>query len=204
MAGALPFFYALLLLLPVHWANAAATVTLSNEIDGSAHSCISKCLQYGYLDDMGDALACGTPYENECYCATAEKSASAAGAWMIKCASSRCAAGDFTRDLSSMESYYGSYCMAAGFTQPGATDWYTPAEQTEAPESTSAEEKTTAKPSQTADRDEPKETADSDEPDRTTRFTIVTQTTEPNGATRSRSKFLLLSVMVPLLLLQVL
>lgn len=126
---------------------------------------------------------------------------------MSRCASSRCAAGDYSRDLSSIESFYGSYCLAAGFTQPGATEWYTPADATEAPESdasTSAEEKTTAKPSQTADRNDPEKTADSDEPERTTQLTIVTQTTEPNGATASRSKFLLLSVMVPLLLLQVL
>lgn len=58
MAGTLHFFYTLLLLLPVHWVNAAETVSIEANLDSAAHTCISKCLFYDYLDDMGDALAC--------------------------------------------------------------------------------------------------------------------------------------------------
>ena len=195
MARSLSFLHSLFLLLPSVRA-ALDAVSISSDLDGAAHSCISKCLYYPIFTDMGDALNCGAPYDNNCYCATAAASASAADSWMSKCAKSTCEAGDFSRDLTDMQSFYASYCMGAGFTQPGATEWYNPAEATSEAESQTTD--SDAKPSQTVG-------SDSDAPQTTTQFTIVTQTTDgESGATRSRGKLLLLLATVPLLLLQVL
>ena len=46
---------------------------------------------------------------------------------MTECASESCAPGDIPQDITAMQSIYASYCMGAGFTQPGATAWFNPA-----------------------------------------------------------------------------
>jgi hypothetical protein len=84
--------------------------------------------------------------------------------------------------------------MAAGFTQPGATEWYNPAEATE---------EATADNSDTGSDAQPSRTANSGIDATSTRMTVITQTAE-DGAVRTQGKFLLLMVTVPLLLLQVL
>lgn len=175
------------------------SVTINRDLDNVVHTCVSKCLYYTIVSDMGKAMGCDDPYDNNCYCATASASASQADAWMSKCASKTCSAGDRSRDLSSMQSIYASYCMGAGFTQPGATNWYNPAEATEEPQSPSGED------DDDSTNAEPSKTADSGSVETTTHLTIVTQTTEGGaGPSKSRGKFLLLMATVPLLLLQVL
>lgn len=197
MARLLPLFSTLLLLLQSS-VRAVETVTISSLLDNVGHTCVSKCLYYTIFSDLGGAMGCEDPYDNNCYCATASASASVADGWMSKCASSTCGRGDLTLDLSSMQSIYASYCMGAGFTQPGATKWYNPAETTTEAEPSSTE-------SSGSDNAEPSRTADSGSAETTTQVTIVTQTTEGGaGATKSLGKFMLLMATVPLLLLQVL
>ncbi|KAF5648130.1 uncharacterized protein FTJAE_1344 [Fusarium tjaetaba] len=187
----------LLLSLPFALSADFESVTISANLDNVGHTCISKCLYYTVLSDMGRAMGCDDPYDNNCYCATAAASANKADGFMSKCATSLCSAGDRSRDLTSMQSYYASYCMGAGFTQPGATEWYNPAEATEEPTN-----EPTAESSGGSDA-RPSRTANSGGDATSTHMTIVTQTAE-DGASRTQGKFLLLMVMVPLLLLQVL
>lgn len=162
---------------------AAQTVSINNDLN-VGHGCVSNCLIYTYYvgDDIGDALKCGTPYDNDYYCATASASASVATSWLDNCASVSCAAGDLTRDLSTMQSIYASYCQNAGFTQPGATAWYNPSTAT----STTSEAATA----------EPSRTATSGPPQTTTQLTVVTQTTTGDGPGRTRGKSWLFSVAV--------
>ena len=180
--------------LPLALAAEFESVSISSNLDNVGHTCISKCLYYTVVSDMGKAMGCDSPYENNCYCATAVASVSQADAFMSKCVTSRCSAGDRARDLTSMQSYYASYCMAAGFTQPGATEWYNPAEATE---------EATADNSDAGSDAQPSRTANSGIDATSTRMTVITQTAE-DGAVRTQGKFLLLMVTVPLLLLQVL
>ncbi|KAF4341360.1 hypothetical protein FBEOM_4709 [Fusarium beomiforme] len=188
----------ILLSLPLALSADFESVTISANLDNVGHTCISKCLYYTLLTDMGRAMGCDDPYDNNCYCATAAASANKADGFMSKCATSLCSAGDRSRDLTSMQSYYASYCMGAGFTQPGATEWYNPAEATEEPK-----EESTAGGSGSDSDARPSRTANSGGDATSTHMTIVTQTAE-DGASRTQGKFLLLMVMVPLLLLQVL
>ncbi|KAF7542926.1 hypothetical protein G7Z17_g11163 [Cylindrodendrum hubeiense] len=183
MARRLPLFSILLLLLQSS-VRAAETVSISAAID-EGHDCISQCLYYTLVSDMGEAMGCDNPYENNCYCATQAASATIADDWMSKCASSKCGKGDLTLDLSSMQSIYGSYCMGAGFTQPGATNWYNPAEATTEPEPSSTGSSDSSSESDSVDA-EPSSTVDSGSVATTTQLTIVTQTTEGGaGATKS-------------------
>ncbi|KPM39063.1 hypothetical protein AK830_g7478 [Neonectria ditissima] len=176
-----------LVLLCRAFVGAADTVTISEALDTAGHSCISKCLYYTYLTDMGKAMGCGAPYDNNCYCATASASATVADGFMSKCASSLCQRGDYTLDLSSMQSYYGSYCMAAGYTQPGATEWYNPAEATSESEPASSTGSSDSSNNSDDSDAEPSKTLNSGAVETTTQLTIVTQTTEGGaGATQSR------------------
>ncbi|KAK7397517.1 hypothetical protein QQX98_013111 [Neonectria punicea] len=185
MARRLPLLSTLLLLFRA-LVQAADTVTISEDLDRTGHTCISKCLYYTYITDMGRAMGCGSPYNNDCYCATASASASVADGFMSKCASSLCERGDYTLDLSSIQSLYGSYCMGAGFTQPGATEWYNPAEATSEPDPTSSSSSNSDDDNSDSDV-EPSKTLDSGAAETTTQMTIVTQTTEGGAeATKSR------------------
>ncbi|KLO89034.1 uncharacterized protein LW93_12454 [Fusarium fujikuroi] len=169
----------LLLSLPLVLSADFESVTISANLDNVGHTCISKCLYYTVLSDMGRAMGCDDPYDNNCYCATAAASANKADGFMSKCATSLCSAGDRSRDLTSMQSYYASYCMGAGFTQPGATEWYNPAESTEEPTN-----EPTAESSGDSDA-KPSRTAKSGGDATSTHMTIVTQTAE-DGASRTQ------------------
>ncbi|SCV28883.1 uncharacterized protein FFB14_02101 [Fusarium fujikuroi] len=169
----------LLLSLPLVLSADFESVTISANLDNVGHTCISKCLYYTVLSDMGRAMGCDDPYDNNCYCATAAASANKADGFMSKCATSLCSAGDRSRDLTSMQSYYASYCMGAGFTQPGATEWYNPAEATEEPTN-----EPTAESSGDSDA-KPSRTANSGGDATSTHMTIVTQTAE-DGASRTQ------------------
>ncbi|CZR43404.1 uncharacterized protein FPRO_07679 [Fusarium proliferatum ET1] len=169
----------LLLSLPLVLSADFESVTISANLDNVGHTCISKCLYYTVLSDMGRAMGCDDPYDNNCYCATAAASANKADGFMSKCATSLCSAGDRSRDLTSMQSYYASYCMGAGFTQPGATEWYNPAEATEEPTN-----EPTAENSGDSDA-KPSRTANSGGDATSTHMTIVTQTAE-DGASRTQ------------------
>jgi hypothetical protein len=161
------------------------TVSIISLYPSNQHSCVTRCIYTYAYSDIGNALYCGSPYDNNCFCNTASASASAASSWLTVCGSSQCSAGDITADLTSMHSIYASYCMNAGFTQPGATDWYNPST-------------TIARPGQTAT---------SNSAQTTTQVTVVTQTapSTPGSATTTQpqGKFLLLLAILPLLLLQV-
>ncbi|EGU77879.1 hypothetical protein FOPG_14897 [Fusarium oxysporum f. sp. conglutinans race 2 54008] len=172
-------FSVLLLSLPLALSADFESVTISANLDNVGHTCISKCLYYTLLTDMGRAMGCDDPYDNNCYCATAAASANKADGFMSKCATSLCSAGDRSRDLTSMQSYYASYCMGAGFTQPGATEWYNPAEATEEPTN-----EPTAESSGGSDA-RPSRTANSGGDGTSTHMTIVTQTAE-DGAARTQ------------------
>ncbi|CCT68345.1 uncharacterized protein FFB20_00318 [Fusarium fujikuroi] len=169
----------LLLSLPLVLSADFESVTISANLDNVGHTCISKCLYYTVLSDMGRAMGCDDPYDNNCYCATAAASANKADGFMSKCATSLCSAGDRSRDLTSMQSYYASYCIGAGFTQPGATEWYNPAEATEEPTN-----EPTAESSGDSDA-KPSRTANSGGDATSTHMTIVTQTAE-DGASRTQ------------------
>ncbi|KAF9768674.1 hypothetical protein IL306_013985 [Fusarium sp. DS 682] len=174
------FLSVLLLSLPLALSADFESVTISANLDNVGHTCISKCLYYTLLTDMGRAMGCDDPYDNNCYCATAAASANKADNFMSKCATSLCSAGDRPRDLTSMQSYYASYCMGAGFTQPGATEWYNPAEATEEPK-----EESTADGSGSDSDARPSRTANSGGDATSTHMTIVTQTAE-DGASRTQ------------------
>ncbi|KAF4943938.1 hypothetical protein FGADI_13019 [Fusarium gaditjirri] len=141
------------------------SVTISANLDNVGHTCISKCLYYTVLSDMGRAMGCDDPYDNNCYCATAAASTNKADGFMS--------------NLTSMQSYYASYCMGAGFTQPGATEWYNPDEATEEPTN-----EPTAESSGDSDA-KPSRTANSGGDATSTHMTIVTQTAE-DGASRTQ------------------
>lgn len=196
----------LILLSPLALAQ---TVTIDDDIPLKGHNCIKYCLDDRVYTDVGDALACGAPYENDCYCATATASASVASAFINKCASESCSAGDLTQDISTMRGIYASYCIGAGFTQPIVSEWITTADEPE----DEADATSTAEPSETEDSgpaetttDVTPTTEDSDSAETTTRVTVVTQTTEPEGgATGSRGElFLLGAIAVPAMVLQLL
>ncbi|KAM0555104.1 hypothetical protein ACHAPJ_006454 [Fusarium lateritium] len=184
MVQLLPFLPLWLFCAPFVLSADFESVTISANLDNVGHTCISKCLYYTVLSDMGKAMGCDDPYDNNCYCATESRLASNADAFMSKCATSMCSAGDRSRDLSSMQSYYASYCMGAGFTQPGATEWYNPAEATEEPTSDSSD-------SDDNNSDAwPSRTANSGSDETSTQMTIVTQTTE-GGAVPSKSRVII-------------
>lgn len=175
-------------LLAISPVLSITTVSIYTLLPANQHNCITRCIYNIYDDpDIGYALSCGSPYANDCYCNTITASASAATSWIEACGSSSCAAGDLSDDLNSMFSIYASYCEGAGFTQPGATQYYNPATQTARPGPTPT---TGTGPTLT-----------------TTQLTVVTQTTTSStggpAATPSQGKFLLLLAMGHLLLLQV-
>lgn len=176
------------------------TVSIFSLYPNNQHFCVPICVSNDYSADIGRALNCGDPYANDCFCNTGAASAAAATSWLAACASTECSAGDLSDDLTSMHSLYASYCIGAGFTQPGATDWYNPASATANPVKSSS-----ASPGQTATAN-PGQTATSGPDQTTTQLTVVTQTAPSTGrsaATQPLGKFLLLLAMVPFILLQV-
>jgi hypothetical protein len=163
-------------------------VSISSALSNQ-HSCVAHCLYFhdGLGNDMGAAMKCDWYYANGCYCATAAASASVASSWITACASTSCYAGDFDYDLMAMKSLYASYCMGAGYTQPGATNWYTAAAVT------------------TSAQSGPTRTSGSFVT--TTQVLIVTQTapgSSNSGTAQSQGRYLRLLVIVPMVLLQVL
>ncbi|RFN47256.1 hypothetical protein FIE12Z_8540 [Fusarium flagelliforme] len=169
------FLSVVLTLIPLILAADFGVVSIESNFEKYGHYCINECLD-NYDKDMGEAMGCGYPYRNDCYCATAAASASKADKFMSKCVSSLCSEGDLAGDLISMQSYYASYCMAAGFTQPGATEWYSPAEATEEATSDNSDTGSDAQPSRTANS-----VVDAI----STRMTVITQTAE-DGAVRTQ------------------
>ncbi|KAJ6438219.1 sugar transporter [Purpureocillium lavendulum] len=120
-------------------------VTIERNIPGNAHECVDGCLITGYYN-LALGLACGRPFDNDCYCATASASVSVASAFLEKCVSTSCAAGDASKDRSIVRSLYGAYCLGAGYTQPGISSWVPAAATTDLPASTASE---TSEPSPT-------------------------------------------------------
>jgi hypothetical protein len=151
-----------------------------------AHACVNHCLDPGWvLGNLAGALGCAGPVANDCYCGTNSKAASIATSWVNSCAVASCSSGDLSDDSSAMKSAYGSYCQAAGFTQPGMTDWYNPATATTsspAAPSTGSSAASSASPASSPTVGNSVST--------TTSVTVVTHTTtsQPNaGSTNSVS-----------------
>jgi len=86
-----------------------ATVSLGTLIPSNQHACVTRCVYTNYYSEIGNALNCGSPYANDCYCNTALASASAASSWRDAYGSSVCSAGDLTDNLTSVFSIYASY-----------------------------------------------------------------------------------------------
>lgn len=173
---------------PVLGASASITSVIPNQ----AHQCIRLCAWFNYQGNLPLALGCADPYENDCYCPTATESVSKARVAIEKCLSSRCAAGDYTRDLSSMKSIYAGYCKDAGYSQDAGVLGYKAADPTPSTTSDSVSQSS----AQTGQK------TDSSQASRTTQKTIVTQT-RASGAdgTSSPGKLLLLGLAVSALLL---
>jgi len=159
----------LLWLLPHALPTTAQVTTVSITVN-YPHTCVRRCLSSpGVYEDMGSIMKCATPYANDCYCATLAPSASRAASWVSQCVSSRCAEGDLSMDLSAMGSVYASYCMGAGLTQPGATNWFNPQAVT-----------TPASPGRT---DPPSA------PATTTELTVVTETSRSGAVNPTLSEY---------------
>ncbi|XWX00566.1 hypothetical protein V2A60_008587 [Cordyceps javanica] len=167
----LPSLAALIALAsPVLGASASITSVIPNQ----AHQCIRYCAWYNYQGNLPLALGCGDPYENDCYCPTATESISKASVAIEKCVSSRCSAGDLTRDLSSLRSIYAGYCKDAGYSQDAGVLGYTAAE----PTSSSSESASSTAPTtgQKTDSSQASKTTGGQGISTTTQKTTVTQT----------------------------
>ncbi|SPQ21541.1 8049aa51-6cc6-40de-a7a3-41659fb3d695 [Thermothielavioides terrestris] len=167
-----------LLCLLLHVQALLALETVSEFGEDWPHTCVQNCLGRWPIEysNVGSELKCDEPFYNDCYCATAAASASKASSFLEACASTACRGGDFTLDLSAMESIYASYCMANGFTQPGATKWYNPATATQGlgPDSTHGPA--------------PGATQQTGPASTTTRLSVVTQTTTSGSLADSSSQ----------------
>ena len=180
--------------------RAIVPVSIATMIPTTEHVCVTRCLYYfwwGNYYGVGEPLSCGVPYDNDCWCATNSASASKARSYITSCASTFCAAGDFSNDLTSIHSVYASYCMNAGYTQPGATDWYTmggPKSSTTSPTTSPATSPTTSPTTSPM----PQQTPSSGATQTTTQLVVVTQTVPASPASlgtqssQPQSKWLLL------------
>jgi hypothetical protein len=148
------------------------------------HDCAGECIdaQGHPITTLADVLNCDFPVYNFCYCPTNTQSIDSIRSWLSQCVSTRCGTPDFSIDVSAVESGYASYCIAAGYSQSGATTWFEPT-STQTAVSTSTE----AGPS----------------PGTTTQVTTATHTALSSGTSESRpqGKYLLLLAIVPLVLL---
>lgn len=175
-------------------AGFCATASFTSIIPRSAHSCIYSCAWSNYQSDhVGAVLGCGQPFENECYCPTATVSVSKAGIALQKCASSRCASGDYTRDLASMKSLYAGYCKDAGYSQEAAALGYSAAPTNPTP-SISDDGASSTPPSAGQKSDsgsQPSKTAGNAGASTTTIKTLITQT-KTGGADGSGTQGMLL------------
>jgi hypothetical protein len=184
-----------ILLSLVSPVRAIETVSIYSLTPTNEHQCVTSCLWNNLYEDVGYPLLCGHPYANNCYCATNSVSASKASAFLSKCGSSSCAAGDLSNDLTAMQSIYASYCMNAGYTQPGATAWFTMEGAAPTPTGTATPgQRTSSGPQETT-------------VPTTTQVTLVTQTVAASsapGTSRPQGKsialLLLLAVGAPLVL----
>ncbi|KAM3510869.1 hypothetical protein MY11210_005472 [Beauveria gryllotalpidicola] len=145
----------------------AASASITSVIPNQAHQCIRLCAWFNYQGNLPLALGCADPYENDCYCPTATESVSKASVAIEKCLSSRCAAGDYTRDLSSMRSIYAGYCKDAGYSQDAGVLGYKAADPTR---STTSDSVSSSSAPTTGQK------TDASQASRTTQKTIVTQT----------------------------
>ncbi|KAI9163045.1 hypothetical protein HJFPF1_04643 [Paramyrothecium foliicola] len=168
-------------------ATAIEPVTISRDLPRGGHVCVTRCVYSTLVGDVATALGCALPYDNECFCATQSDAFIAASSHFEDCATLRCSAGDISRDVSSMKSIYASYCLGAGYTQPGATDWV-PAGATTAtgddPQETGiGDNNGTEDPA-------PSQSDNSDPPARTSvQLTIVTQTTTDSAGSTVTQTF---------------
>lgn len=167
----------------------------------NVHACVSRCLDAINYNDVIEALSCGSPVDNACYCPTETSSISKATSFLASCATASCAAGDLKRDEPFMLGMYATYCYEAGFTQPGL-------EPTEAPSTATSDSPPSAEPSSTqssapkGSNSQPSMTeGDGSGAGTSTQMTIVTHTQE-SDATKSQGTFQPRSLVAVLVLIQ--
>lgn len=192
----MPRFLSLSALLAVVFLSSpvfTATASIGSSIPRQAHMCVSVCAWYNYVGNLPEALGCADPYENDCYCPTASASVSKAGVALERCASSRCASGDFTRDLASLKSMYYGYCKDAGYSQDAAVLGYTGAPTNPTPVSSDkGASSTTPSAGQKSDSSsQPSKTQGNSGASTTTQKTVITQT-KTGGADGSGTQGMLL------------
>ncbi|KAG9256191.1 uncharacterized protein F5Z01DRAFT_672185 [Emericellopsis atlantica] len=179
------------LLLALLHAALGQTVTVGDDVPYAAHRCVKYCVQhpFGVGTDIGVALQCGDPYEEDCYCATEDDSLTLVSEHINNCASTSCSAGDLTKDVSSMRSLYASYCRGKGYTQDFIEGWYTAAtgpEATEATTTTTDEDKST-KTTAVEETEKVSESEEGQVVETSTDTTVATQTREPEDEDDSAS-----------------
>jgi hypothetical protein len=163
----------LLLLLVIHLSLPPACLANSTPEVISitftwVHDCAGECIDaQGYdIATLADVINCDYPVYNYCYCPTDTESIDSIRSWLSQCVSMRCSAGDFSTDVSAVESGYASYCIEAGYSQSGATTWFEPT-----PTQTAVSTSTEATPGAS--------------PGTTTLLTVVTQTATPTEIANS-------------------
>ncbi|OAA52871.1 Transmembrane protein SKG6 [Cordyceps fumosorosea ARSEF 2679] len=154
----------------------SATASITSVIPNQAHQCIQLCAWNNYQGNLPVALGCANPYENECYCPTATESVSKASVAIEKCVSSRCAAGDLTRDLTSLRSIYAGYCKDAGYLQDAGALGYTAAGPTASSSEGASSSSSAPTTGQKTDSSQPSKTSAGQSVSTTTQKTTVTQT----------------------------
>lgn len=83
--------------------------------------CVQKCVfgfPYGGDNGVNQALDCGWPVLNNCYCATS--ATSTASSFLTSCVDNSCSRGDLPQAVTVAVSFYDSYCVEAGYAVAGA------------------------------------------------------------------------------------
>ncbi|KAF5639670.1 hypothetical protein F52700_4052 [Fusarium sp. NRRL 52700] len=103
------------------------TVDIFRKIPSDVDECIRPCLfrPNNANADVGSALSCGAPYQEECYCATDSDKAKAVSKHIDSCAQASCSNGQQSQDAEAMRHYYASYCMGNGYSAEAMEEWYT-------------------------------------------------------------------------------
>lgn len=132
-----------ILLLSLINAVLSQTVTIKKDIPIREHDCIEDCLfrPYNRDIDVGDALECAPPYQEDCYCPSDDSQAEIVSRHLDSCANEHCSRGDLSQDVDKMRAHYATYCVEKGYTADLVDEWYSALET--AVSSTSEEETTT-------------------------------------------------------------
>ncbi|KAG7410919.1 hypothetical protein DER46DRAFT_616372 [Fusarium sp. MPI-SDFR-AT-0072] len=122
-----PMTMKLIALLVLATQSLSQTVNIFRKIPSDVEQCIRPCLfrPNNANADVGSALNCGAPYQEECYCATDSDNAKAVSKHIDSCAQASCSNGQESQDAETMRHYYASYCMGNGYSADAVEEWYT-------------------------------------------------------------------------------